>query len=399
MRLWILCAWLGSLHVGWLTTEAAMVGPTFVGSTPGIAANGANRIFVQGNLAYVAAGTNGLVILDISTPTRPSRVGVLGGGGTAVDVCVRGSLAFVAFGATGRDAGSLQLIDVKDPANPRVVGSRRGDTQSVVATDTHVYIATGIGGMLALEYSNPVKPTVTGGFDTPRNATSARVFDQRLFVTDSFAGLYIFDLSDPGRPARVGNYDSPGYLGDVWVQENLAYLADGASGLSIVNLFDPSSPTLVGRITSPKFASRVIVSGQFAYVATGSGWYAVDVTAPEQPVVSALYQLHAGISDAVAIGNRLLVTDLAGGLSEFVENPGQVPQELAVFSPMMDPGIGFAMLVSLDTGVYVLQSKQDPDSPWVTRTTFGSPNPGSRRVVDTAAATRATGLYRIVRNP
>lgn len=389
------------LQLGLATSElgAAIVGPTFLGSAPDIAGLGANRIVVQRNLAYIAAGTNGLVILDISTPARPTRVGVLGGGGTAVDVCVRESLAFVAFGATGRDAGSLQIIDVKDPSSPRVLGIRRGDTQSVVATDTNVYIAAGIGGMLALEYSNPAKPTVTGGFDTPRSATSVRVFDNRLYPTDSFAGLYVFDLSDPAKPVRVGNYDSPGYLGDVWVEGDLAFLADGASGLSIVSLLDPSSPTLVGRITSPKFASRVMVLGKFAYVATGSGWYAVDVSDPAQPVVSAIYQLHGGPSDAVALGNRLLVTDLEGGLSEFAENTGQATQAFALFNPMIDPGIGLAMLVSVESGIHVLQSKQDAEAPWATRMTFGSPNPGVRRIVDTTAATRAVGFYRVVRNP
>lgn len=385
--------------VGWGSLEAALVGPHFLGSIPKIAGTGANRIFVQGTFAYVAAGTNGLVILDIANPDRPSRVGSLASGGSAVDVCVRGSLAFVAFAATGRDAGSLQLIDVTDPSRPHGVGSRRGDTLGVAATETHVYIAAGVGGLLALEYSNPSKPTVTGGFDTPRNATSARLFDNRLYVTDSFAGLYLFDLTDPGKPARVGTYDSPGYLGDVWVKDHLAYLADGASGLSIVDLFDPASPKLVGRVVSAKFANRVLVSGNLAYVATGTGWYAVDVTQPAEPVIRAVYQMHAGIADAVAVGERFLVIDADGGFGQFADNPRQVSQALDVMSPMLDPGIGFAALVPVEIGTHALQVRPDLESPWVTRVTFGSANPGVRRVIDSTSATRVRSFYRVVRTP
>lgn len=38
--------------VGWVSLEAALVGPHFLGSIPKIAGPGANRIFVQGTLAY-----------------------------------------------------------------------------------------------------------------------------------------------------------------------------------------------------------------------------------------------------------------------------------------------------------------------------------------------------------
>lgn len=377
----------------------AAIGPHFLGSTPHIAGQGAAGIAVQGNFAYVASGTNGLVILDISNPTRPTLVGSLRGGGSAVDVFVRQTFAFVAYVASGRDAGSVQVIDVQDPANPKLVGSRRSGAQGVAATDTHLYFAAGIGGMVILDYSNPANPVLVGGYDTPRNATSVRVFDDKLFVTDSFAGLYIFDLTNPGKPARLGNYDSPGYLGDVWVQGNLAFLADGASGLSIVDFSDPSSPVLVGRNVSIKFANRVLVSGNLAYVATTIGWQMVDVSNPAEPVPSALYQLHDGVTGAAAAGDRFLVCDVNGGLSVFADNPGQTLQELALFSPKWDRYIGFSVLVPVNGGAYALEVRPDVHSPWITRTTFGAPTPGVRRVIDFDSANRPGGFYRVTKQP
>lgn len=399
MKTFALFVWLPFLQAAFTCATAATVGPQFLGTTPNIAGQGATGIFVQGNLAYVASGTNGLVILDISNPTRPTRVGNLRGGGSAVDVFVRQTFAFVAFAASARDPGSVQVIDVQDPANPKLVGSRRSDAQGVAATDTHVYLAAGIGGLLILNYSNPANLVLAGGYDTPRNATSVRVFDDKLFVTDSFAGLYIFDLTNPGKPARVGNYDSPGYLGDVWVRGNLAFLADGASGLSIVDFSDPSSPVLVGRNVSVKFATRVLVSGNLAYVATGIGWQVVDVSNPAEPVLSALYQLNGGVTGAAAAGDRFLVTDGNGGLSAFADNPGQVLQELALFGPTWDRIMGFSVLVAVNSGVYALEVRPDVNSPWFTRTTFGASTPGVRRVIDANSANRSVGLYRVIKHP
>lgn len=389
-----------------LTTSAAftsmagpMLGPLFLGNTPMLAGRDAAGIFVSGDLACVPAGTNGLVILDVSNPEHPARVGTLPGTGMAVDVFVREAFAFVAYAASARDAGSVQIIDIHDPANPKVVGSRRGDSLGVVANETHVYVSAGIGGLLILDYSNPTKPSVTGGYDTPRNATAARIFDNRLFVTDSFAGLYIFDLTNPGKPALVGRYDSSGYLGDVWVQGDLAYLADGASGLAIVNLSDPSSPTLAGRLTAAKFASRVLVSGNLVYVATGAGWQVVDATNPAEPVLSGIYQLNGVVTGAAVRGGRFFVTDANGGLGVFEDNPDQRLQDLALFSPTWDRGIGFSTLVPLNSGTYVLEVRPDANSPWVKRSTFGVPIPGVRRVIDANSADRPMGLYRVTRNP
>lgn len=394
-----LSAVLLSIGIPMVSTAAPLLGPLFLGSIPKIAGTGAAGILVSGNVAYVASGTNGLVILDVSNPDRPVPVGGLPAIGTAADVFVRGSFAFVACAASGRDAGSLQIIDIQDPHSPRLVGSRRGDTLGVVANDTNVYIAAGISGLLALDYSNPTKPTVTGGYDTPRNATSARIFNNRLYVTDSFAGLYIFDLTDPGKPVRVSNYDSSGYLGDVWVEANLAYLADGASGLGIVDLSDPSSPTLVGRLASVKFASRVLISGNLACVATGSGWQVVDVTNPAEPVLIGLYQLNGGIGGTAVHGDRFLVTDEGGGLSVFAENPDQVPQELALLSPTWDRTLGFSALIPVNPGVYVLEMRPDANAPWVKRTSFGVPTPGVRRLIDANSTDRPVGFYRVSKSP
>ena len=75
---------------------------------------------VVGKYAYIAAGADGLRIVDVSDPQAPTAVGGCDTPGSAEDVSVCGPYAYVADG----DAG-LQVVDVSDPAHPAIVAARR----------------------------------------------------------------------------------------------------------------------------------------------------------------------------------------------------------------------------------------------------------------------------------
>ena len=71
--------------------------PTLAGQTgvfPGIV----NDVAVAGNYAYVADGSAGLRIIDVSLPSAPAEVGFYDTPGAAYDVAVAGNYAYVADG-------------------------------------------------------------------------------------------------------------------------------------------------------------------------------------------------------------------------------------------------------------------------------------------------------------
>jgi len=84
----------------------------FVGATGGAVYD----VFVQGNYAYLCA-VGVLVILDISAPAHPTKVGYIALPDLAYGVHVSGSYAYVADGSSG-----LRVIDVSSPSNPREAG-------------------------------------------------------------------------------------------------------------------------------------------------------------------------------------------------------------------------------------------------------------------------------------
>ena len=66
-------------------------------------------IVVSGNLAYIASGTAGLLIVDVSDPTSSTLLGLVDTPGHATDVALSGNLVYVADGP-----GDLQVVDVSD---------------------------------------------------------------------------------------------------------------------------------------------------------------------------------------------------------------------------------------------------------------------------------------------
>jgi len=73
-------------------------------------------IQVSSRYAYVAVFLEGLRIIDISTPERPSPVGAHSTSSTARSVALSGAYACVAVEDTG-----LEEVDVSDPTSPRCV--------------------------------------------------------------------------------------------------------------------------------------------------------------------------------------------------------------------------------------------------------------------------------------
>ena len=71
-----------------------------------------------GKYAYVASGTAGLEIYDLTASGGPTLVGSCDTPGSADGVVVKGDYAYVAAGSAG-----LQVVDVSDPAHAHIAGS------------------------------------------------------------------------------------------------------------------------------------------------------------------------------------------------------------------------------------------------------------------------------------
>ena len=215
--------------------------PAIVGSTntPGLA----RGVFVIDQTAYVADGSYGLQIIDVSDRLDPYIVGSVDTPGEATGVSVIGQTAYVAALYAG-----LQVIDLSDPENPAIIGSLfEYAARGVFVIDRTAYVTS--GGLDIIDVSDPQNPAITGSVDTPGFADEVVVIGQTAYVADYNSGLQAIDVSVAQNPVIIGSVDTFDTALSVAVTGNLAYVASGGRGLVIV-------PGPSGNNTRPDNRSR-----------------------------------------------------------------------------------------------------------------------------------------------
>jgi len=218
------------------------------------------------------------------------RVGGVGTPGSARSVAISETHAYVADGSSG-----LQVIDITNPASPQIVGSV--DTpdyaRSVAISNTHAYVADGDSGLQVIDITNPTSPQIVGSVDTPDDARGVAISETHAYVADDDSGLQVIDITNPTSPQIVGSVDTPGSARGVAISETHAYVAAGTS-LQVIDITNTGNPQFVGSVGTPVTAYGVATSGTHAYVTYDyveyensnesiSGLQVVDITNPLSP--------------------------------------------------------------------------------------------------------------------
>jgi hypothetical protein len=217
--------------VGWSSSSRRPI--ELAGQWPGYARGSALDICVREQYAYVAAGRAGFMVFDVSDPAQPVRVGGAYTTGEARSVYVDGNRAYLAMGSfdTGGCAmdaqGRLVIMDVSNPALPVRLGEYRlnGAGESVVVSNNIAYVAVGEGGLQVVDASDPTKPVGVGSFLPAAFVGSVAIGGSYIYATVGGDGLQVVDVSNPAKPVCVGRY-STGDARAVDLSGHLAFVAD-----------------------------------------------------------------------------------------------------------------------------------------------------------------------------
>jgi parallel beta-helix repeat protein len=292
-----------------------------------------NGLAILGDRVFLAAKRQGLRVVDISDPERPTEVpGIhtadLVNGAAAVgsnlffttfpgpgsrwthsifglDATVDGPLApgppflnpgnntaMFVDGSTLliADELGLWLVDGSDPSpcelaylETQVFLGEGFESNGVTVAGGLAYVSTYYGKIRIVDVSDPRAPRVldqaTDGAVGVGKVLSARG-SLYAIAADELGRpvLAVFDLSVPTAPELVGLTPLPGDTarGDE-VGPQLAYaggrlfVADGASGLLVIDVSNPSRPEIAGRLRLPGETVGVVVQREHAYVASDGG--------------------------------------------------------------------------------------------------------------------------------
>ncbi len=304
--------------IGVASQQLTVTGTLTDGNSINLTSRSRGTNYVSSNLSVanfgatdglVFAGTDGTATVTVTnnghtatvqvtvTSFPPTALSFISIPGFANNVDVSGNIAYVAAGSTG-----LQVVDVSDRRSPRIIGSldTPGNANDVRVIGNRVYIADGSAGLRIIDVTNPAVPALLGALDTPGEANDVVVAGNLAYVADGPAGLQIIDVSDPVVPRLIGTLDTPGFARGVDVSGNLAVIADGNS-LRIVDVSSPSSPVARGSLTTTD-ARDLTVEGTIAYLADFSGSFkTIDFSTPTAPrLLATTTQALGGILTDVA---------------------------------------------------------------------------------------------------
>ncbi|MCP4547504.1 MAG: T9SS type A sorting domain-containing protein [bacterium] len=267
---------------------------------------------VRGGYAYIAGGSSGLWVVDVSDPTAPAPHGRctmdydLAYGAFPFDVALVGDYAFLSIANDG-----IGVVDISDPADPLEVGYHEipGSARTLEIADDIAYVAAGYGGVCLVDVDDPANLNDFSHYRTVGDVNDMALADDRLYVNGgyvdpgeksgdgsrsyySWAGLYIFDFMNPTNPVfdgfRTTYYPVPS---GVAVNDEIAYVTTFANEVFAIDAHDPSDPFELDLLDSSLAETRdIAIQGDLAYIGGSHyGLIIVDISNPAKLVEIGTY--------------------------------------------------------------------------------------------------------------
>jgi len=289
--------------------------------------------------AYIAYGTAGLRIVDVSAPASPSLLSTLPLPGESRGVVVKGNTAFVA----AMDGG-VHVVDVTNASIPVKLSTiATSRARGIALNGNQVYVATRDSGLVVLNVTTPASPvwlTNVRGLDVEAVAASGTVLGASFYSSVQF-----YDVTDPSNPVAKGSTPTlrTGNEG-LAISGAYAYIPDGDS-LKIFGISNLNAPSLVSKIRTGGYDYTAAVVGSYCYVASeAAGVRAINISNPAVPVEDGYYDGVPQSRGLCVSGENIYVAEKADGLSVYrndlvtsVEQPGGLPAEYSLEQNFPNP--------------------------------------------------------------
>jgi hypothetical protein len=267
--------------------------PALLGATP--LSWGTAGIAVQGSYAYTtgySANPNYLRMIDVSRPAAPFTAAAFTQVGLHPQaVAVQGPYAYMVDYGTDR----LEVVDVADPSagafdagqntSPLSLPLRGGvatgaGPSGVAAQGNHAYVVNAVSGTVeAIDVADPARPVVAGRVSLGHGGTRGTSYPgiavrgAYAYVADADANaLRVVDVADPTRPSLVATAPAGQNPTAIAIQDDRAFVTNKASNtLQVFDISTPAKPASLGTIATDAGPTAVAAGGRHVYVANAAG--------------------------------------------------------------------------------------------------------------------------------
>jgi len=276
---------------------------------------------------------------------------------------------------------SLTSTSTGQPCQPILVSSIDipGDALGVDISKGVAYIASGLGGIRAIDVSDPYSPTSLGGKFTYSFAFDITVCQSVAYLVmaethDGGAVVCVHDVSNP-RDIHSINSFARYYPQDLTLQGRVAYVASFEDGLQIFDIQDPSTPELLGVYAPSNSYVAVAASGHVVYAGqcdVNPFVVSIDVSSPATPYLLDSQPIFNFFISEIAVVKDLLYVASEGNLDQLdildASNPADLLPLGTLGLPSSCSGITVtgdrAYLANRESGLIVLDISQ-PTAPMI----------------------------------
>lgn len=265
--------------------------------------------------AYLAAGVDGLHIIDLSNPEAPRLRAGLGLGGTAWSLTLSSNRACVAVD------GNFRVVDVSNPDRPVTRGSLDLGLfvfGGLASSGAEVYAAAGTEGLIILDVTQASAPRERARLRFDGERASAVSVDGGFAYVSTDIGVQVVDVTQPGTPVRVATLS--GAARAAAVGAGRAYVCDVNLGLVVYDVTTPATPSRLAIAEPIRSAQALAVQGPLAFVADPTtGLHVIDLSRPSMPRYASQLELGGRAVAVTASEGRAYVSIEAGrGRGELV---------------------------------------------------------------------------------
>jgi hypothetical protein len=176
-------------------------------------------VAVEDGLTVAALGDAGIAVLEADAEGLQLSAS-LALSGTAHGVAVKRGTAFVAAGPNG-----LQVVDLTDPTRPAILGATFADhdVRGVATGENGIVLAAAASdGLLVADVSDPRAPRVLSELFTGGHALSVHVVGRTAYLADGWGGVRTIDVSDPSKPKSLGAVPTAGWAWHIAIDGGVA---------------------------------------------------------------------------------------------------------------------------------------------------------------------------------
>jgi hypothetical protein len=239
----------------------------------GIADNPPTALAVEGSYAYVGIGNGGLLVIDVDPLEEASVVATFSDAGSVGKIKLSGTTLYTADPVNG-----LQLIDVTDPTKPSVLAKVDGSFYGIDYADGYAYLATGADGLTIADVDPPSDAQIVNTVPTVPNgsAMDVKVLGGYAYLATGKngpdevqgpTGLEVINVTPPENAAVVHTVGTAGDLANkVVLFEGFAYAWSGDNTIDVIDISTPAEASIKQTWSNWSSDKRIATFGPVMFV-------------------------------------------------------------------------------------------------------------------------------------